>query len=322
MRSSLSRTIRPRVFWGTALFGAMLTFVAPALADDAAEPSAKKTGQQGEQPAGLKKAQQGDKPAGLKKAKEAKKFGKPGEKAEGKDKGPGAKKADQKHGPKGQKGTKTAQKKKRHPPVSRKAAINDYKRAMIALKTAEKGASTDKPEDAQKARQQAMKALKRAKRQLRRANRSDAKKLITMSKAERAKIETKLQSRAKKLAEDRKERAEKGEEAIKKELGEKVKLAPVQAELQRHAWRVARLERLIAIAEASGRTQTAVRAKQLLDKENAAHPERLERAAGGGSEASAKTGAPAGPKTNVAAPVAKTAPTPTTTPAPAKEGAQ
>ncbi len=319
MSSSPSRTTRPRALWGTALLGATLTFVAPTLAQDAAESPAKKGAPKAEKPTGMKKANE---------AKESKKAGTPGEKGEkaaGQDKGAEANKmALKKRADKSGKPDKKA--KKKHPPVSRRAAVSDYKKAVLALQEAQKASKSDDPTAAKKAsleRARAMKELHQAKRKLRRANSADAKKLKSMSPAERQKIESKLQARAKQLAEDRKERAEKNEEAVKKDLGDKVKLAPVRAELERHAWRVARLERLIAIAEASGRVQTAARAKQLLDKENAAHPERLKKAAGEKSAASDKASAAGGMKTNVAAPVAKTATVPQPKPAapPAKPAA-
>src|SRR5690606_30008447 len=120
--------------------------------------------------------------------------------------------------------------------------------------------------------------------------------------------------RADKARADRKERTEKQAEALKKEWGDKAMHAPVRAELARHAWRVARLERLIAIAEVSGREEQAARAKELLEKENASHPERLKIAQANAGKGPAAKPAPAvipgaaAPKAAPAAPVVPAAP--------------
>jgi hypothetical protein len=225
-------------------------------------------------------------------------------------------------GPDGKPG-KPGDKAKRKPALSPKAALSQYETAIAELREARAAATAASPEEAAKAKkdvQAAQRAMRRAQRDIRAAHRADAMKILKMKPDERKQLEGKLHSRSKALAADRKERAQKRQNELKKELGEKVKLAPVRAELEIHAWRVARLERLAAIAEAAGNTEAASRAKELLAKEMAAHPLRLKKAATG-----AKTGATAS-KVPAAAAAPKAASTPPVTAKPAalppKEAAQ
>lgn len=317
MRSSSSRMMRPRTIWGLAVAGLALTFVVPASADDAApagKPAAPAAASKG--PGGPEK---GPKGPGLKEAMERRK-----------DK-PGADKGEHSKHPDGEKALGKSEKpgkpgkpgaKQRVAP-SPGAAKNQYGKAVVALHKAEAEAAAAPPEEAANAKkrlQLAQRAVRRAEKNLHTAHRPDAMKMHNMSPEQKKKLDEKLQARAKKLAEDRPERAKKRQDEVKKELGEKVKLAPVRAELERHAWRVARLERLIAIAEAAGRPEVVTRAKALLDKEIAEHPARLKRATAGGKAA------PGGQKGPLAGPAAQPAATPAVPnkPAaqPAKEAAQ
>src|SRR5690606_7927315 len=68
-------------------------------------------------------------------------------------------------------------------------------------------------------------------------------------------------------------------------------------ELILHAWRVARLERLIQIAEAEERSELVERAKDLLAKETARHEAALAKLA---RDAGAKAGETPTPKANAA----------------------
>lgn len=334
MISSPSRMIRPRSFWGSAVAGLALTFVVPASADDAAraeKPAApvtanKAPGKPGEKPAGLKTSMEGRKERvqGAKGDERPTTAGRPqmgkSDKADRPGKGPAGK---------DRKGTK------RRPAPTPKMAMSQYGKAIAELRQAEAAAESAGPEETAKAKKElkaAQRAVRRAENSIRSAHRKDAMKILNMNPEERKKLDLKLQVRAKKLAADRKERAQKRQDELKKELGAKVTLPPVRAELERHAWRVARLERLAAIAEAAGRPEAATRAKELLEKEMAAHPLRLKKAASG----KAQTGSPriqgtgASPKSS-AAPVPKNPAPVTNKPAtvpnqpaalPAKEPAQ
>jgi hypothetical protein len=327
MRSSSSRMMRPRSIWGLAVAGLALTFVVPASADDAApagKPAAPAATSKG--PGGPEK---GPKGPGLKEAMERRKDKAAGEKGEHAERPDGGKPEhltrsgmgpNGKNGPHGKPGKPGAKQRLAPSPMMAK---NQYGKAVAALHQAEAAAAAAPPEEADKAKKQlqaAQRAVRRAEKSLRAARRMDAMKMKNMNPEQKKKLDEKLQMRAKKLAEDRQARSKKRQDEVQKELGDKVKLAPVRAELERHAWRVARLERLIAIAEAAGRPEVATRAKALLDKEIAEHPARLKRATEGGK---------AGPKGPLGAPAAKLA-APAATPAvpnkpvaqPAKEGAQ
>lgn len=307
MRSSPSRMIRSRSFWGSAVAGLALTFAASASADDTA-PAAKPAA-----PAAANKApggplDKGPKGPGLKEAMERRKDkDAAGHGPHGKPMGGNAEKANRPgKGPHGKPmGGKPGGKQRLAPsPIMAK---NQYGKAVAALRRAEAQVAEAPPEEAEKSKkslQAAQRAVRRAEKGLRAARRMDAMKLKNMDPEQKKKLDQKLMERSKKLAADRKDRSQKRQDEVQKELGEKVKLAPVRAELERHAWRVARLERLIAIAEAAGRPEVATRAKALLEKEVAAHPDRLKRATEGGK---ATAGAPKGP---LGAASSKTSPAP------------
>lgn len=301
MRSSPSRMIRPRSFWGSAVAGLALTFVVPASAEDTAPPApaGKPAATAPTKPGpGEPGAKERKGPPGLKGAMEARK-----EKLAGGDGEPRGKteagqgRPDKGHPGKGPHGKPGKAAKARVAP-SPKVAMGRYGSAVSELRQAEAAAAAASPGEADKARkdlQAAQRAVRRAEKDIRAAHRADAMKMLNMNPEERKKLDMQLQVRAKKLATDRKDRAQKRQNELQKELGEKVKLAPVRAELQRHAWRVARLERLTAIAEAAGRTEAATRAKELLAKEMADHPARLKKAAEGGKgSAAANKTAPVG----------------------------
>ncbi len=62
---------------------------------------------------------------------------------------------------------------------------------------------------------------------------------------------------------------------LEKAHGDKLTDTALQGELLQHAWRVARLERLIQIAEASRRTRLVKKGQDLLQKENERHEARV-----------------------------------------------
>jgi len=89
---------------------------------------------------------------------------------------------------------------------------------------------------------------------------------------------------------DRSARAEKRRGELRKAHGALLDKPEVRAELARHVWRVARLQRLIEVAEAGNRTDALERARQLLTHEEARHSQALV-ASSGAPAANAKKGA-------------------------------
>jgi colicin import membrane protein len=85
-----------------------------------------------------------------------------------------------------------------------------------------------------------------------------------------------LKERWQKLRETRVERRKERRDEIKKKWGELEKKPAVRAELKVHAWRMARLKRLRAIAEADGKTDTVARIDKLVQKENERHEKHMQ----------------------------------------------
>jgi hypothetical protein len=85
----------------------------------------------------------------------------------------------------------------------------------------------------------------------------------------------KLGLRLKELEKNRKERRDKYRDAIEKRWGALVSVAPVRAELVRHAWRMARLNRMHDLAEALEDKPLLARIDALLKRENERHERRM-----------------------------------------------
>jgi hypothetical protein len=85
-----------------------------------------------------------------------------------------------------------------------------------------------------------------------------------------------LRERWQKLRETRKERRRVHREEIKKALGDLQRKPLVKAELKMHAWRMARLNRIRAIAETEGKTDTVARVDKLIAKENQRDQKRMD----------------------------------------------
>lgn len=71
-----------------------------------------------------------------------------------------------------------------------------------------------------------------------------------------------------KLRETRRERRHAEREAIRQKWGTLADHPAVKAELKVHAWRMARLKRIRAVADAQGKTATVARVDSLIAKEN------------------------------------------------------
>lgn len=76
--------------------------------------------------------------------------------------------------------------------------------------------------------------------------------------------------------EKRKDRREERHRELAKKWGDTLQKPAAVAELKKHGRRVARLERVKFLAEASGKTDVVEKTKALLEKERARHDKRME----------------------------------------------
>lgn len=79
-----------------------------------------------------------------------------------------------------------------------------------------------------------------------------------------------------KLRETRKARRHERREELKKKWGGLHEHPAVKAELKVHGWRMARLNRIRAIAKAEGKTEVVARVDKLIEKEKARHDRHME----------------------------------------------
>ena len=79
-----------------------------------------------------------------------------------------------------------------------------------------------------------------------------------------------------KLRETRKARRQERREEIKKKWGPLSEHPGMRAELKVHAWRMARLNRVRAVAKAEEKTELVSRVDKLIDKEKARHQRRMD----------------------------------------------
>lgn len=79
-----------------------------------------------------------------------------------------------------------------------------------------------------------------------------------------------------KLRETRKERRQERREEIKKKWGDLHQHPAVKAELKVHAWRMARLKRIRAVADAEGKKDIVARADKLIEKEKERHQKHMD----------------------------------------------
>jgi hypothetical protein len=75
--------------------------------------------------------------------------------------------------------------------------------------------------------------------------------------------------------EKRKDRRKDRREKLKERWGDLLEKGPVKAELARHGRRVARLNRMLVLAEEAKKDDAVKRIKELLEKENARHDGRM-----------------------------------------------
>ena len=174
-------------------------------------------------------------------------------------------------------GDKADKKKSGVKPVSRSEAIKHYREAQTAL------VAVPEPEDpkseaaaeARKARRDAMRDLRRARDEILRSHNEQRREFQKRKPEDVEKLRKQVTDNTSKMRKDRKERSEKRREEIVKVVGDKPLHPAVREELRSHAWRIARLNQLVFLAEVDNKAKIGERAKELIEKENTAHDERL-----------------------------------------------
>ncbi|MCH2109733.1 MAG: hypothetical protein MK135_10410, partial [Polyangiaceae bacterium] len=164
------------------------------------------------------------------------------------------------------------------------------------------------------ARRAARTELKAAEKELRIAQRATIQarsKLLTPE--QRKEYRERLKALDEARGATRKERAKEHRQALKEEIGTKKLTVQLRHEMRRHAWRVARLERISELAEAGEKPKLKERAEKLLEKESTLHKKRMTRylakVSQPGTQPSVSTSpTPAQPKAAVPAATAPAAP--------------
>lgn len=215
---------------------------------------------------------------------------------------------------------------------ARREAMRRLREAERMLTAAQRAEASDDPKAAEK-KEKALKASEKARKQAATAlDEMRAERIRSggaLDPAKKKEIEERLAAIDAEREKTREERAKKRRAELEKEYGKKLDDVTLRAELSRHAWRVARIEQLIEMAEAAGKTELAERARALLSRESEKHQRRIADIANG--EFSKPSSRPAGPAIarpdasakRPSAPAAKTTPsqpTPERPAAAAKEG--
>ncbi len=162
--------------------------------------------------------------------------------------------------------------------AARNAARDAYKQLLTERKNAREAALAGKSgSDAQKAAAEVNAQYESKLRELR-------SKLFAASHPElSAEARTARDERLTKLTDkartDRISKRKASLGALEKAYGKKLQNAWFASELRGHAWRLARLERLLAIAEASERPDVVAKLKELQAKEQKLHASRMEKLA-------------------------------------------
>jgi hypothetical protein len=188
--------------------------------------------------------------------------------------------------------------------ADRETALRAYTKARQALEAADKatrekggevaaegkaaGAQAEKAlegaqERLEQARVDAAKALEEARKRLQAAGRELSK--IEITPQLQAAMDRVLEPADEQRRRTRSERADAARAALKKEHGAALDKPGAHEQLERHAWRVARLNRLIELADAAGQKEAGDRARALLAKEEAANIGALRALAGGKGDA-------------------------------------
>ncbi len=161
--------------------------------------------------------------------------------------------------------------------VSREEAVEHYRKAQQAL------AQIERPQDpkseaaveARKARREAMRELRRARDEILRSHNTARRSFQKRDPEEVEALRKKVAKRTAKLRKDRKDRAKTNREKLAKIVGEDPLHPSVREELRSHAWRLARLNQLVYLAELDKKEKLGEKAKELIEKENESHDRRL-----------------------------------------------
>ncbi len=127
------------------------------------------------------------------------------------------------------------------------------------------------------------KELRKAEKELKKAERHFRKDQSLEGRTHRVQLDEKdlkkLKRRLKKLEQGRRKTLNRRKEKHRRELRAKLKdrplAPPLRKELRRHAWRVARIQRLIELAEAREKPELKARAEKLLKRELEKHGKRV-----------------------------------------------
>ena len=170
----------------------------------------------------------------------------------------------------------------------RAAVIAQYRQARAALIEARKKAEKDGTPAGAAVAKAAQEQLDAARVQLTTTRAAIERQVRQMSPEAKLVFREKLEELRKKREESRESRADAHKEELKKELGDQVAHPEVREELATHAWRVARLERVIELATTAGNDDAKARGEELMKQEEERHAKRMKevRAA---SHANAKT---------------------------------
>lgn len=157
-------------------------------------------------------------------------------------------------------------------PEQRAAAIAQYRGAREALVEALKAGDKKGSPELEAARAQ----LDLARVQLTTSRAAIEQQFRQMSPEAKQAFHAKLKELRKERAASRASRAEAHKAKVKSELGESLAKPEVRDELAAHAWRVARLERVLELAKIAGNQAIVVRAEGLMKQEKARHEKRTD----------------------------------------------
>lgn len=162
-------------------------------------------------------------------------------------------------------------------PVSRADAMKHYRTAHQQLTAIPEPADpkSEAAAEARKDRRDALRDLRRARDEILRSHNEARREFQKRDPDEVEKLRKKVTQHTADLRKDRKDRADKSRKEAEKVVGDKPLHPAVKEELRSHAWRVARLNQLVYLAELDNKPKQAEKAKELLSKENASHADRL-----------------------------------------------
>ena len=130
--------------------------------------------------------------------------------------------------------------------------------------------------DKLKEKREELKEELKEKREAAKDAKDEAKEDVKEAKKEVDEARKELKEAWGKLRETRKDRRQARREELKKTWGDLPKHPAVKNELKLHAWRMARLKRIRAIADSEGKKDTVARVDKLMEKEKQRHQKRMD----------------------------------------------